>query len=74
MAGNSAKIDDLVAMLDQFMNNGGGHMNVLHNEEASSEDVVPTVDTKKSNECQPNMACSIPTLHQGIDDEDEPTI
>ncbi len=69
---NSDKVDDLVALLDQFMTGGGGHLNVRS--EGSAADTVPAVHTSRSNDCQPNMACSVPTLHQGIDDEDEPTI
>ncbi|RRD94410.1 hypothetical protein EII17_07905 [Clostridiales bacterium COT073_COT-073] len=71
---NSNKIDDLVAMLDQMMTSGSGHINV-RNESDDIANSLAEVDTKKSSECQPNMACSVPTLHQGIDDdENEPTI
>ncbi len=60
------KIDDLVALLDGFMENGGGHMNVqIDNDE--TEEV--TVKTFNSLSCSNgNMACAIPTLHKGIDD------
>ena len=71
MADNN-KVDDLVALLDQFMTGGGGHLNVRTEEGAA--DAAPAVSTSRSHDCQPNMACSVPTLHQGIDDEDEPTI
>lgn len=67
------KVDDLVALLDQFMTGGGGHLNVRTESGASADD-TPAVSTSRSNDCQPNMACSVPTLHQGIDDEDEPII
>ena len=67
------KVDDLVALLDQFMTGGGGHLNV-RTENGAPADAAPAVSTSRSNDCQPNMACSVPTLHQGIDDEDEPTI
>ena len=73
MVDNTSKIDDLVALLDEFMASGSGHVNVRNEAENISESEA-AVDTKKTNECQPNMACSVPTLHQGIDDEDEPTI
>lgn len=64
-----SKIDDLVAMLDQAMSNGSGHVNVRNEAEDISQSQA-SIDTKKSNECTPNMACSVPTLHQGIDDQD----
>ncbi len=66
------KIDELVAMLDRFVTNGGGHMNVVTNdisdaESLMSEDVY--VETFKSNDCcNGNMACAVPTLHKGIDE------
>lgn len=62
------QIDDFVNMLDNFMDNGGGHMNVA----VSDKNIVsPTIQTMKSSDCSgPNMACKVPTLHVGIDDED----
>ena len=66
------KIDELVSMLDTFVANGGGHMNVLasennENEELLQEDIY--VETYQSNDCcKGNMACAVPTLHKGIDE------
>lgn len=60
------KIDDIVAMLDNFVTNGGGHMN-LQIDDNESEDVI--IETYKSTDCSTgNMACKVPTLHKGIDD------
>ncbi len=63
------KIADLVAMLDQFMSGGGGHLNVTNNS-TDVNDITKQVTTTSSLECGPNMACKVPTLHKGIDDED----
>lgn len=59
------KIDDLVNMLDNFIQNGGGHMNVAQNEQNTD---VKIVETTNSNCCNKNMACMVPTLHEGIDE------
>lgn len=58
-------IDDLVSMLDQGMANGMGHVNV------DREDIEEnkTVQTMGCSECSRTpLACSVPTLHQGLDD------
>lgn len=66
---NDKKIEDLVAMLDQFMSNGGGHLNVTNNG-ADSSDVVKKVTKMGSLDCASgNLACQVPTLHVGIDDD-----
>lgn len=60
------KIDDIINMLDNFTENGGGHMNV----DVSPEGNQKTVETTISNDCNnKNMACMVPTMHQGIDDD-----
>lgn len=62
--------EDIVAMLDQFMAQGGGHMNVDVN--ALGNSLAKQVQEMKSSECNSkNMACQVPTLHEGIDDEQE---
>ena len=62
--------DDIVAMLDNFMAKGGGHMNVDVN--ALSKDLNKQVQETKSSECNSkNMACQVPTLHTGLDAEEE---
>lgn len=65
------KIADLVAMLDQFMGNGGGHLNVSNNG-TNTGDVAKKVTKMGSLDCASgNLACQIPTLHVGIDEEEE---
>lgn len=60
------KVDDIVDMIDNFIVNGGGHVNVVVNGEDATE---KSVETMKSSDCAgPNMACKVPTLHVGIDD------
>lgn len=62
------QIDDLVAMLDDFMGNGGGHMNVQVDNPDDIGEIA--VETFNSLNCTGNMACAVPTLHKGIDDEE----
>lgn len=61
--------NDIVAMLDNFMSKGGGHMNVDVDALAGSLDKA--VQETKSNDCNSNnMACQVPTLHTGLDAEE----
>lgn len=61
------QIEDIINMLDNFVENGGGHMNIQINNPDDLETVK--IDTFKSLDCSNgNMACSVPTLHKGIDD------
>lgn len=65
---DSKQIDDLVAMLDSFMENGGGHMNVDADELQNT-----TVATSQCNECSTGKfatACAVPTMMEGLDTED----
>ena len=48
------KVDDLVALLDQFMTGGGGHLNV-RTENGAPADAAPAVSTSRSNDCQPTI-------------------
>ncbi|MCH5185950.1 MAG: hypothetical protein J1F64_07480 [Oscillospiraceae bacterium] len=62
---DKAKIDELVKMMDDFVTNGGGHL------EVKAEGDTGTVETTtyKSTDCAlGNKACQVPTLHKGIDD------
>lgn len=63
----NSMIDDLVRILDNGAENGVGHFNV---------EVDPTAEESKSvqtmgcPDCSRNpLACSVPTLHQGLDNE-----
>ncbi|MDE6516825.1 MAG: hypothetical protein K2L18_03115 [Acetatifactor sp.] len=58
-------IDDLVKMLDQGMADGMGHINVDRDDIEESK----TVQTMGCSDCSRTpLACSVPTLHQGLDD------
>lgn len=62
------KVQELVAMLDQLMSQGGGHVNVRVDE----QNAPVQVETTRSTDCASgNMACQIPTLHKGIDDQEK---
>lgn len=59
-------IEDLVAQLDSGMSRGVGHVNVSTNDDS---DEIKEVETLGCTDCSRTpLACSIPTLHQGIDD------
>ena len=59
-------IDDLVSFLDDSVNGGVGHLNV---EVDSTKDAKRSVETMGCTDCSRTpLACSVPTLHQGLDD------
>lgn len=59
------KAKELVAMLDQLMEQGGGHVTV----QVEDAQAPIHVETSKSADCAAgNQACAVPTLHRGIDD------
>ncbi len=59
-------IDDLIKMLDSGMTNGVGHVNV---ETAVEEEESKSIQTMGCTDCSRTpLACSVPTLHQGLDD------
>ena len=61
-----AMIDDLVKMLDEGMSKGVGHVNV--DVDASVKE-AKQVQTMGCTDCSRTpLACSVPTLHQGLDD------
>ncbi len=58
-------IDDLVKMLDQGMANGMGHVNVDRDDIGETK----SVQTMGCSDCSRTpLACSVPTLQQGLDD------
>jgi hypothetical protein len=62
----SEMIDDLINQLDSGMTKGVGHVNVFTDE---SVDEVKEVETMGCTDCSRTpLACSVPTLHQGLDD------
>ena len=59
-------IDDLVKMLDSGITNGVGHVNV---DTDASEKESKNVQTMGCTDCSRTpLACSVPTLEQGLDD------
>ena len=64
------KIEDMVAMLDCFMGSGGSRMKI--SVEQGSQALEKAVFKTPDSECQgQNMACQVPTLHQGLDEKEE---
>jgi len=65
-------IDDLVKMLDFGMANGVGHVNVeavAGAADPQNADSTKKVETFRSSDCSRTpLACSVPTLHEGLDD------
>ena len=63
---NDKRIDDIIAMLDGSIEKGVGHLNV----EVNGDSTEKTVETLGCIDCaKGNLACQVPTLHQGIDEE-----
>ena len=59
-------INDLISQLDAGMSNGVGHVNVYTNDDTEG---IKEVETMGCTDCSRTpLACSVPTLHQGIDD------
>ena len=59
-------VDDLVKMLDSGFSNGVGHVNVGQD---VAEEALLTVQTIGCTDCSRTpLACSVPTLHDGLDD------
>lgn len=68
---NERQIDDLVSLLDGFVKNGGGHMNV--DADTLQEEAVQ-VDTRQCNECSTGKwatACAVPTFMEEPDNNEE---
>ena len=63
---NKKMVDDLVKMLDSGMAMGVGHVNVDYDE---SKEESKNVQTMGCTDCSRTpLACSIPTLEDGLDD------
>lgn len=73
MQTSDERIDDIVAMLDDFMSKKGGHMNIKVNNNGGVKfkDKQKKVKTSKSLDCLEGTACSSPTLFEGLDADDE---
>ena len=60
------QIDDLIKMLDNGMAKGVGHVNVETLEETDEKCDVQTMGCTDCSRTP--LACSVPTLHDGLDD------
>lgn len=60
------RINEIIAMLDNFTENGGGHVNLTVE---GLEGEVQMENSLSVGCCNAQSACSVPTLHQGIDDD-----
>lgn len=59
-------VEDLIRQLDSGMAKGVGHVNVDVNESLKGS---KNVETMGCTDCSRTpLACSVPTLHQGLDD------
>ena len=61
-----AMIDDLIKLLDSGMASGVGHVNVNFDENNTDQKNVQTMGCTDCSRTP--LACSVPTLHQGLDD------
>ena len=62
----NAMIEDLIRQLDGGMANGVGHVNVEVDDTLTES---RNVETLGCTDCSRTpLACSVPTLHQGLDD------
>lgn len=61
-----AMIDDLVKMLDSGMTQGVGHVNIEFDTESAKAKEVQTMGCTDCSRTP--LACSVPTLEQGLDD------
>ena len=63
---STSAADDLVALLDSSVANGVGHLNVDTDENLDGN---RSVDTMGCTDCSRTpLACSVPTLEQGLND------
>lgn len=59
-------IEDLVRMLDTDIQSGVGHINVDTDDKLNQSKNVQTMGCTDCSRTP--LACSVPTLHQGLDD------
>ena len=69
---NEYKIDEIVAMIDGFMSEDGGHLNVSVDDTGKVDMDSVHVDKTISLDCaKGNLACNIPTLFDGMDRDEK---
>lgn len=65
------QIEDVLSEIESFMSHNGGHMKVDFNGAASTKEAIKEVKVMNSLDCAGgNMACQVPTLHLGLDTEE----
>jgi hypothetical protein len=62
------RINQIVDMLDAFAERGGGHINLTVEDVDGQEQVANALSVDCNNS---QSACSVPTLHKDIDDEND---
>ena len=60
------QIDDLIKFLDEGFSSGTGHVNVNIEENDKEEKETETFGCTDCSRTP--LACSVPTLHEGLDD------
>jgi len=66
---NKDMVNDIIAMLDRSVEKGVGHLNITTVE---STDESKTIEQLGCLDCSKgNLACSVPTLHEGLDDKED---
>lgn len=56
-------IEEIIKLIESSMADGAGHINVT-----VDENTVKTEVTTSQSICGKNMACQVPTLHEGYDE------
>lgn len=68
MDNNLSTVDNIVSMLDDMMGSGHGHVNVSMDDSIKSGE--KSVVTLGCTDCaKGDLACSVPTLMEGMDEE-----
>ena len=68
MSNTNNQIDDIISMLDNMMDNGQGHVNVSF-DESVAEGEKSTATLGCTDCAKGDLACSVPTLLEGMDEE-----
>ena len=63
----------LAELLDKLCSDGSQHINVARedNDDRGDDFDIKETTTKSTDSCKGDLACRIPTLHKGIDDEED---
>lgn len=71
--GNNAdeQAKKLAEMLDRLCASGSAHINVTAAENNDGDNDITEKTVNSTACCTGNMACNVPTLHKGIDDDEE---